>query len=136
MNARHLAASFLVVTLVVAPLSAGDWTRFRGPNGTGVVDDPAIPAVPTEADVAWQTELPGIGHSSPVIWGDKVFVTSATDEPAQRIVLCLNVADGKILWERRFDSAVHKKHLLNSFASPTPAVDKTTSTSRGRCPRA
>lgn len=124
MKLRTLAASFCVASLLVASLSAGDWTRFRGPNGTGVVDDPAIPAVPSAGDVLWKAELPGKGHSSPVVWGDKIFLTSATDEPAQRVVLCLNAADGKILWERRFDYNAHKKHLLNSFASPTCAVDK------------
>lgn len=99
------------------------WTRFRGPNGTGVAEDPTIPAVPTEADVAWKVELPGVGHSSPVIWGDHVYVTSAVSEPPQRAVLCLNAADGQLLWERRFDYVAHKKHTLNSFASPSPAVD-------------
>lgn len=123
MNVRHLALSMLFASLAVAPLAAGDWTRFRGPNGTGVVDDPAIPAVPTEKDVAWKIELPGHGHSSPVIWGDKVFVTAATDEPPQHVVLCLDAKTGDKLWERRFDYKVHKKHTLNSFASPSPAVD-------------
>jgi len=123
MNVRPLLASLCFASCVVAPLVAGDWTRFRGPNGTGVVDDAAIPAVPTEADIAWKVELPGTGHSSPVIWGDKVFVTSAAEDPTQRVVLCLNAKDGSKLWERRFDYSVHKKHTLNSFASPTPAVD-------------
>jgi outer membrane protein assembly factor BamB len=124
LNVSLVGASLVYIGLNADAAAAGDWTRFRGPNGTGVVDDPSIPAVPTAADVLWKAELPGIGHSSPVIWGDKVFVTAAGEEPPQRIVVCLNVADGKPLWTRRFDYSVHKKHTLNSFASPTPAVDK------------
>ncbi len=112
-----------------APVGVGGphdnaWTRFRGPNGTGVVDDAAVPAVPSAGDVLWKAELPGKGHSSPVVWGDRVFLTSAVDDPAQRAVICLSASSGKTLWERRFDYVAHKKHTLNSFASPTPAVDR------------
>jgi outer membrane protein assembly factor BamB len=124
MRVSRFVSSLILVCLTVAPLAAGDWTRFRGPNGTGVADDPSIPAVPTAADVLWKAKLPGVGHSSPGIWGDKVFLTCATVEPPQHMVVCLNAADGKILWERRFDFTVHGKHNLNSFASPSPAVDK------------
>jgi outer membrane protein assembly factor BamB len=124
MNARVLFASLLLALASFATASAADWTRFRGPNGTGVVDDPSIPALWTDADYSWKVTLPGKGHSSPVVWGDKVFLTSATEEPPQRVVQCLSLADGKTLWERRFDYVVHKKHNLNSFASPTAAVDK------------
>jgi outer membrane protein assembly factor BamB len=105
-------------------LHQNNWTRFRGPNGTGISDDTTIPSTWTESDYAWQVKLPGRGHSSPVIWNDKVFLTSAMDDPAQRVVLCLSAVDGKLLWERRYDYLAHKKHLLNSFASPTPAVDE------------
>jgi outer membrane protein assembly factor BamB len=116
-----LALLFLIA--VAAPVSAEEWTRFRGPNGTGISTDASIPSKWSENDYAWKVELPGAGHSSPVIWGDKVFLTSAVDEPMQRVVLCLDARTGKTLWERRFDYTVHKKHNLNSFASPTPAVD-------------
>jgi outer membrane protein assembly factor BamB len=101
-----------------------NWTRFRGPNGTGISNDTTIPSTWSDADYAWKVELPGKGHSSPVIWNDKIFLTSAMDDPAQRAVLCLSAVDGKVLWERRFPYVSHKKHLLNSFASPTPAVDE------------
>src|SRR6266545_3402801 len=65
-----------------------EWTRFRGANGTGV-SDATIPATWTEADYNWRVELPGIGHSSPVLWGDKIFLTSALEETAERIAMCL-----------------------------------------------
>lgn len=124
MRTFRVSIALLFVLSCVAPLAAGEWTRFRGPNGTGVAEELGIPAVPTAQDIAWKAELPGVGHSSPVIWGDKVFLTCATQEPPQFIVVCLSATDGKKLWDRRFDFVVHHKHNLNSFASSTPAVDK------------
>jgi len=122
-----VACSFLAVglgSLCLSVATSQEWTRFRGPNGTGISDDVSIPTSWTDADYLWKAKLPGQGHSSPVIWGDKVFLTSATENPPQRIAMCVSAVDGKILWERRFDYTVHKKHNLNSFASPTAAVDK------------
>src|SRR4051794_11456287 len=68
---------------------ADEWTRFRGPNGSGV-SDTAFNNPITEKDFAWKIALPGKGHSSPVIWGDHVYVTAGDPETAARIVLCLN----------------------------------------------
>jgi outer membrane protein assembly factor BamB len=120
-----LRSCSLLGLLLLASSAAGQpWTRFRGPNGDGISQATTIPVSWTADDFNWKTPLPGIGHSSPVVWGDRIFVTSAVEESAQRIVLCVQTGDGKILWERRFDSAVHPKHLRNSFASSTPAVDE------------
>ena len=79
---------------------------------------PTIPRFPPcrpPATSCGRPKLPGNGHSSPVIWGDKIFLTSATDEPPQRVVVCLNATDGKILWERRFDYTVHNKHTAQQL---------------------
>jgi outer membrane protein assembly factor BamB len=118
--AACLVSTFI---LTLAPASGQEWTRFRGPNGTGISDATTIPTVWTEDDYRWKVSLPGIGHSAPVLWGEKLFLTSAMEDTGTRVVLCLNAADGNMLWERRFESKVHHKHELNSFASPTPAVD-------------
>lgn len=109
--------------LAGAPLHAQEWTRFRGPNGTGISTAKEIPITWTEAEINWRTRLPGVGHASPVIWGNRVFVLSAENDTAQRIVLCLDTEDGHILWEQRYASTVHHKHARNSFASATPALD-------------
>ncbi|MEX2119033.1 MAG: PQQ-binding-like beta-propeller repeat protein [Pirellulales bacterium] len=105
-------------------VGAQEWTRFRGPNGTGLSDATTIPTRWTEKDFNWKVELPGVGHSSPVLWGDRIFLTSAFEDTATRIVLCLDAADGKILWQRQFRFTLHGKHKFNSFASSTPAVDE------------
>lgn len=121
----------LVAGLVLASLSwsvvvrsqTQEWTRFRGPNGTGLSAATTVPTTWTESDYNWKVQLPGVGHSSPVLWGDKLFITSAIEETAQRIILCLNAHDGRIEWQRRYDSTVHHHHKFNSFASTTPALD-------------
>jgi outer membrane protein assembly factor BamB len=117
---------FLPLTLLVASAAlcqAQEWTRFRGPNGTGVSDATTIPAEWTDREVNWKVTLPGIGHSSPVLWGDKMFLTSAFEDTATRLVVCLRAGDGKILWQHKYASSLHTKHKFNSFASSTPCLD-------------
>ena len=103
---------------------AQEWTRFRGPNGTGISDATTIPTTWTDDDYNWIAELPGAGHSSPVVWGERIFLTSADGDGARRYVLCIDVVDGRIVWQRDYDSTPHKKHVRNSFATPTAVVDQ------------
>ncbi|HEX7378143.1 MAG TPA: PQQ-binding-like beta-propeller repeat protein [Pirellulales bacterium] len=111
-----------LLLLASTAATAQEWTRFRGPNGSGV-SEATIPAQWTDKEIRFRVELPGIGHSSPVFWGDKIFLTSALEETATRLVLCLRADDGQIIWQRKFPSTPHKKHEFNSFASSTPCVD-------------
>lgn len=105
---------------------AQDWTRFRGPNGSGI-GQAKLPEQITDKDINWRCTLPGSGHSAPVLWGDRVFVTAspatAPDTEATRIVVCVGAKDGKIQWQREFATGVFRKHADNSFASPSCAVD-------------
>jgi outer membrane protein assembly factor BamB len=116
---------FLLLCWCITPQgesSAADWPRFRGPEGAGVAADKDIPVKWSAKDgVLWKVELPGAGNSSPVIWGKKLFVQSATGD--ERLLLCLDVADGKTLWKKSFLGARASKHQKNSFASSTPATD-------------
>ena len=114
----------LVISLLLAQATFGqEWARFRGPNGEGISPATTIPVRWTENDYRWRVTLPGIGYSSPVVCGSRVFITSAREENALQIVCCLSTADGKTLWQQTFDSAVHKHHPFNCFASSTPALD-------------
>lgn len=115
--------SCLTAIALAAEPAAGDWTRFRGPDGAGISPATGLPAKWTEKDYNWKVTLPGTGHSSPVVWGDKVFVTCATKDPVQRIVLCLKAADGSTVWEKRFESPDTVLNPANSPAAATPAVD-------------
>lgn len=99
-----------------------NWPRFRGPNGSGVgVAD--LPAQWTPANRKWTVKLPGVGHGSPAVWGEKVFVLCGNATTGQRVAVCVNAADGKILWQQSFDSIAYRHHKFNSLASSTPAVD-------------
>ncbi|MFC1635317.1 PQQ-binding-like beta-propeller repeat protein, partial [Planctomycetota bacterium] len=114
-----------IVLLVVLPLvSRGqEWTRFRGPNGQGIGDATNIPVKWTKSDFNWKVELPGGGHSSPVIWADKVFVTTGDQEAGLGTLLAFRVSDGQVVWRKDFKLAKHRVNKLNSYASATPAVD-------------
>ena len=118
--------SFLLPALALAifatDATAQEWTRFRGPNGTGVSHATTIPSQLTPADINWKIELPGSGHSSPVLWGDRIFLTSTGDADGGLSVLCLAAADGKLLWHHDFPLTPFTHHKFNSFASATPAV--------------
>jgi outer membrane protein assembly factor BamB len=112
-----------LLSIPSASTSAQEWTRFRGPNGMGLSPATNLPAKWTEADYHWKTALPGQGHSSPVLWGDKIFLMSADAATATRYVLCLSAADGRELWRRQYESQTHRIHSRNTFGSCTPAVD-------------
>jgi outer membrane protein assembly factor BamB len=104
-------------------LPAQDWTRFRGPNGTGVVEDVEMPVAWTADDYKWRVELPGIGHSSPVVWGSQVFVTSARQEDGTRLIRCLDTSDGSLNWEREYPSTTFELNNATAFDVATPTVD-------------
>ena len=127
-----------------------NWPSFRGPDGTGVADSQNPPVVWNGAkgeSIRWKTPIPGLGHSCPVVWGDRVFLTTAISsgqaDPKIRIgnygdvqsvndtskhtwqVLCLDRDTGKILWTKTAYEGVPKikRHLKGSQANCTPATD-------------
>lgn len=107
----------------VGQADADQWTRFRGPNGSGISGASDIPTKWTAADYLWRVELPGIGYSSPVVWEERTFITSAIEDTAEQLVCCLSTNDGRILWKREFPAITHSKHKFNCYASASPAVD-------------
>lgn len=119
------AAPLLVGLLVGFPSStrAGDWPRYRGPDGAAVSEQRGLPVTWTPDDYAWNVELPGVGHSSPVICGDQLFITSAIDEGSVRYLFCLDAVTGERLWCRATGLNRSHKHVKGSWASSTPAVD-------------
>ena len=121
MQTLRLVAIFALASSASA--AEGDWIRFRGPDGGGVSLATTVPATWTEQDYNWRVKLPGVGHSSPVVWGHRIFVTSAEAKSAGRLVLCLSCADGRVLWQRNYPSQTYRQHRDNNYASATPAVD-------------
>ena len=103
---RHRFASPLLLAMCgllgfVLVAGAANWPRFRGPNGTGIADDKDIPVNWTDKDVALEgARCPGAGNSSPIVWGDRLFLQSASPDGKERFLLCLSTADGKELWRQ------------------------------------
>jgi outer membrane protein assembly factor BamB len=134
--------------LVVAA-SAQNWPSFRGPGASGVSDGQNLPVrwdAQRRVNVLWKTEIHGLAHSSPVVWGERVFLTTAvsgkpgaTFKPGlygegtasddlsvqQWKVICLERATGKVLWERIAYQGVpkEKRHIKSTYANATPATD-------------
>src|SRR6476646_9308122 len=117
----------LTFLLLVCPLcaSAEEWPMWRGPAGNGHSSETAIPLHWSNTEnVAWKVPIPGKGHSSPIIWGDRIFLTTAIEQEQKRMLLCLSRLTGKTLWERQVLIApLEQKNSLNNYASATPATD-------------
>ncbi|MCZ7634842.1 MAG: PQQ-like beta-propeller repeat protein [Verrucomicrobia bacterium] len=120
---------YLLSLLLVAGRAAAwgaDWPQFRGPHGNGASDETGLAwRLDAAENLAWQVALPGRGLSSPIVMGDRVFVTAASGPRQEELrVLCHRVADGKLLWERRFWATGRTMcHPKTCVAAPSPASD-------------
>lgn len=123
-SVRFLETWLVVVAVLFGSASyAQEWTRFRGPNGQGISPAKTIPVKWTEEDYNWKVKLPGGGHSSPVVWNDRIFVTSGDEETDCGTILALSVSDGETLWQKEYALGSYRMNRLNSHAATTPAVD-------------
>ena len=136
-------------TLAAAKPAAGSWPSFRGPGASGLADGQSLPDtwnVTTGENVVWRTPIPGLAHSSPVVWGDRVFVTTAIsskghatfkpglygdgdaseDRSSHKFVLyAIDKQTGAIAWERvAFEGEPrNRRHIKSTYASASPATD-------------
>ena len=115
--------AFLCQSAFLFHTHAENWNRFRGPDGLGSLKTKTFPNSWTSEAYGWSIKLPGVGHSSPVLWEEKIFTTCASESTGEQFILCINAATGKKLWQKSFDSKVYPHHKFNSFASSTPSVD-------------
>ena len=125
-----------------------NWPSFRGPNANGIAENYSTPVswdIDTSKNIKWKTTIPGLAHSSPIIWGDRMYVTTASGEADAELkvglygniepvdddsvhewkVYCLDKKSGKILWERTAHKGVPKvkRHPKATHANTTPATD-------------
>ncbi len=117
---------FLSLALLCSPAFAGEnWPGWRGPQGDGTAKAPHLPVeFSVEIDVVWKVALPGEGHSSPIIWEDRIFVVAGLEEAEERVLQCRDRATGKLLWQETvLKSPFEGIHRLNSRASSTPITD-------------
>src|SRR5205807_2172782 len=118
----------VAISAVLPAADAGKfWPRFRGPSGQGLTGLKSLPvAWSKDSDnIVWRVRVPGQGNSSPITWGDRIFLTSAGEGGKDRFVHCLSKEDGKLLWsrtvpERPTEPSVRDK---NGYASATPVTD-------------
>lgn len=105
--------------------NAENWPQFRGPTGQGHSTETGVPLQWTATEnIAWKTELPGQSWSSPIVWRDHLFMTTAADGGESCHVLALDRKSGTILWDKEvFKQALRRKEGRNSYATPTPATD-------------
>lgn len=119
---------FVSALLTAACVRAGEtWPEFRGPAGNGHADSTGLPVTWSETEnVAWKTEIPGRGWSSPVIWHQQIWLTTATPDGKQMFAVCVDRETGKIVRHVKiFDTANPEPiAVVNSYASPTPAIEE------------
>ena len=127
MKAPLFVGLWLPVAMLTAPqaLPAADWLQFRGPGGTGVSPETGLPAALSEAALAWKSPLPGRGISSPLVIGDRLYLTASSGPEQDRLhVMCLRASDGGKIWERQFwamgRTMTHPKICV---ATSTPCSD-------------
>lgn len=134
---RMLIATLIALGFANTPASA-DWPRFRGPNGSGIGESDAPTEFGEKKNMKWKVELPGRGISSPIVVGDKVFVTSYSGyggdlgsniEDLKRHLICVDRTSGKILWKKTVDAKMPEDAwrppgvTTHGYASNTPVSD-------------
>jgi outer membrane protein assembly factor BamB len=122
---RKLVLGIPILLLAGSELQAENWPQFRGPTAQGTSTETNVPLWWTATEnVAWRTPIPGESWSSPIVWVDRVFVTTATEGGISCRVLALDRVTGSILWNKEvFRQQRRRKEVRNTYATPTPATD-------------
>jgi outer membrane protein assembly factor BamB len=119
----------MLVNLVVlsSPAAGGaelNWPRWRGPQQNGHTADDNLPVNWSAENIIWKTPLPGVGHSSPIIWGDRIFLTAALDSGRERLVFCVDRTSGKTRWQQSaWKGEPEPSHDMNGWASASCVTD-------------
>src|SRR5580765_1722425 len=117
------AAVLTISSVVSAP--AANWPGWRGPEGTGVSTEKNLPLTwSTNENVRWRVALPGPGNSSPVVWGNRVFVAQAVKAEDRRTLMCFDRSNGKLLWQSGVTyTEKEQTQQSNPYCSATPVTD-------------
>lgn len=117
-----LTAAAAVVLAAPVRLTAADWSQWRGPNFNGSTDATNLPTeFGPDKNLLWKVALPGVSNSTPIVHGDRIF-TVAVDDSKNLVALCLNRADGKVLWQHKVGVGFFAKGE-NNMATPSPVTD-------------
>jgi outer membrane protein assembly factor BamB len=126
-NFKHMISLLLMVTALKTSMAqTSDWTHFRGSRLDAIAADEKIPLVWDNSTVKWKTEIHGRGHSSPVVYGSQIWITTATLDGKELYAVCIDFLTGKIIHDIKVFASeeVIGKHGINTYASPTPCIEK------------
>tara|TARA_B100000965_G_scaffold97356_1_gene79572 strand:+ start:147 stop:1424 length:1278 start_codon:yes stop_codon:yes gene_type:complete len=116
---------FISLYFAIVTLSAENWPGWRGPNGDGISNEKIVPKLWSNTkNIVWKMPIQGEGHSSPIVWDDRVFLTTSLTDKNERRLLCFDRLTGRLLWDEVvIQSSPESIHRLNSRASSTPSTD-------------
>jgi len=125
MSPSRFLPLFSAAIFAASTVLAANWPQFRGPDHQGVSSERGLPlAWNSTSNVLWKASIPGESWSSPIVWKDRVFLTTATENGESCRVLALNAKDGRIVWDKEvFKQTPRRKEGRNSYATPTPSTD-------------
>ena len=116
----------IIALITVSAQETENWTGFRGPNGQGISKATGLPLNwSAEENIAWKTDIPGEGWSSPIVWNNHIFLTTTTEDGKNCHVIAVDRKAGNILWNKIVftQEAGQFRHPMNSYATPTPVTD-------------
>ena len=118
-------ATGLLTVLAALTANATNWPGWRGADGTGLSSEKNLPLKwSTNENVRWRVALPGPGNSSPIVWGNRVFVAQAVKDEDRRTIMCLDRANGKLLWQSGVTYTEREQTQQNNpYCSATPVTD-------------
>jgi outer membrane protein assembly factor BamB len=123
---KQLITAFFLFVLVNSLSAQDNWPEFRGPTGDGVAPSISLPTeLGDQSNIAWEVPIHGRGWSSPVIWGEQIWLTSATEDGKEMFGICVALKTGRVI----YDKLIYKnenprfRHATNSYASCTPAIE-------------
>lgn len=123
-------SGFLLVVLLLGTEELDsqnqNWTHFRGNNLNAVAENQKIPLAWDESVIKWKTEIHDRGHSSPVVWNDQIWITTATPDGRELYAVCIDFQTGKLIYDIKVFTPddIERKHSLNTYATPTPCIEK------------
>ncbi|MFW6170562.1 MAG: PQQ-binding-like beta-propeller repeat protein [Planctomycetota bacterium] len=121
-----LIAVILLLLGIMSASGADRWPQFRGPNGDGHAGNADVPLQWSETEnIAWKTSIHDRGWSSPVVWSDRIWMTTATPDGREMFAICLDLKTGRVIHDKKIFEVdePNEIHSLNSYASPTPVVE-------------
>src|SRR3954451_18739313 len=122
--ARIISLALLLTASAARLFAEPNWPAWGGPAGTSHTEETGLPLSWSAADILWKADLPGDGQSTPVIWGDRIFLTTAIDKGRQRVVFAVDRRDGKLLWQQTaWTGEPEPSHVMNGWASASCATN-------------